>query len=270
MRNFLQSSVKDSEACMGTATNEGSAWSRELIGLRLSKRRKADLMAIAETLPDGATPVQAIEHAILVANAEIADHGLADEWSESRNAPRISQIADDVTRLENKITLISATVESSSRKIAESIQSLRRLITDAAGLSGDEDDPLGRSTSEALPLRDWLASETRTHGLTIAQSAALRAKWRSKTRVGSGLVSLDFECEFAAVDGVRPRVSLTARPASLARMDAIDSRSPLARSDERSEIWLWCEPASGGAWRVRVHAVKDGGGLGELLSEHRC
>ena len=255
---------------MGTATNERSAWGRELIGLRLSKRRKADLMAIAETLPDGTTPVQAIEHAISVAKAEIADHGLADEWSESRNAPRISQIADDVTRLENKITLISATVESSSRKIAESIQSLRRLITDAAGLSGDEDGPLGRSTSEALPLRDWLASETRAHGLAVAQSAVLRAKWQAKSRVAAGLVSLDFECRFAAVDGTRPRISVAAPPAPLARMDAIDSRSPLARADEHSEIWLWCEPADGGAWRVRVHAVKDSGELGELLGEHRC
>ncbi|MGF6642444.1 hypothetical protein P3T17_000563 [Paraburkholderia sp. GAS82] len=253
---------------MGTTTNTGSAWSREIVGLRLSKRRKADLMEIAETLPDGATPVDAIERAILAAKAEIADQGLADERRASRNASRIAQMADDVARLENKIALISADIESSSREILGRIQSLRQLISDAAGLPGDDDAPLGRSASDALPLRDWLASETRKRGLAIAQSVALWATWRAKIRVSPGLVSLDFECEISTVDGARPSNLVAASPAPLARLDVVDSRSPLARADELPGIWFWCEPNVGGAWRVRVFAAKQGGGLGELVGEH--
>ena len=57
------------------------SWERDAVFLRLTKRRKAKLLAIAKTMDESATPSDAIERAIDLASVggRITDEPLADQ-----------------------------------------------------------------------------------------------------------------------------------------------------------------------------------------------
>lgn len=103
---------------------EASGWSRQELTLRLSRRRLAKLKQIAAQLPAGATPTDAIDHAIECARFGSADYG-----------DLLVQIAESIDAVDAKSDISQARVELISaqlRALAASVEALRALISAVA------------------------------------------------------------------------------------------------------------------------------------------
>ena len=110
-----------SDARQGSTAN---GWSRQELTLRLSRRRLAKLKGIALGLPAGATPTDAIDHAIDCASATPSDQ-----------RENLEQIAVALDGLENKADISQANAERLSaqmRALAKSVDALRALISAVA------------------------------------------------------------------------------------------------------------------------------------------
>lgn len=110
-----------------SAARQGSTangWRRQELTLRLSRRRLAKLKAIASELPNGATPTEAIDHAIDCANGAPSDH-----------RENLEQIAAALDGLEARADISQAAaerVEARMLALAKSVDALRALISAVA------------------------------------------------------------------------------------------------------------------------------------------
>jgi hypothetical protein len=73
------------EKAMNLKTAE-NGWDRADVNVRLSKRRKDKLKAVAATMPDGATPLDAMDHALRVATSDVPLADRLDAFEDAMEA----------------------------------------------------------------------------------------------------------------------------------------------------------------------------------------
>ena len=260
---------------MAFAAFDGPEWKRSHIGVRLTQRRKARLIALARELPPEATPTDAIDRALDIAHAWMISRGREEEeaFGASDIAASLGRLdaglAAASALLDNKLTLVADRLAATLPLVEEAAAGARRLhrLADAAQANDDESEldlGDGESRAEPLSIGDWLNREARRADRQVQKSALIRAEWSAARKVSRELLSVDFSCRLLAIDG--ERVQNLASPISLARLDLVESRSALASVGATNPVCFLCEPRPAGAWLVRVHSVEAEGKIGAMIA----
>ncbi|NIF52603.1 hypothetical protein [Burkholderia sp. Ax-1724] len=259
---------------MAFAAFDGPEWKRSHVGVRLTQRRKARLIALARELPPEATPTDAIDRALDIAHAWLISRGREEEeaFGASDIAASLNRLdaglAAATALLDNKLTLVADRLAATRPLLEEAAAGARRLhrLADAAQANDESDLDVddGEDRAEPLSIGDWLSAEARRAGRQILKSALVRAEWSAARKVSRGRLSVDFSCRLLAIDG--EHVRNLASPISLARMDLVDSRSALASVSAINPVCFLCEPRPVEAWLVRVHSVQAEGKIGEMIA----
>jgi len=234
------------------------AWKREGFYLRLSKDRKAGLKKLAEGLANASSPAATVDWAIELALESLG----ALESSEAKERAtivgtdegKLSPLAAAIERLSVELELGSERQRSRIEDIAAGVERLADLISGALSESGPQD---------AATLEEWLGSEIAARSVLVRQVAIVRAKWVSTTRIGPCQSALAFDVELADADGE----PLTGSSSTLARVRfmPVGSGSELARSDLSEPIFLACQPAGRGSWRIAPFQKNPDGSIGRQI-----
>lgn len=226
-------------------------WERDQFAARLTAARRARLLRIAESLPEGATPVQAFDRAIELA--------LSARAADASHAERLDSLGERADRVERQAAESARELREAVAETLLGVRDIARLMSAVAAGAPDElvDGSPGEagSASRASPLRAWLDSEARGR-----DRLAATARWRSKSRLSDRMVAMDFEVEAAGAAARR----------ALVRVEPVDAASPLAGADAFPSLSLECRRAERGGWIVSARAAAPGRAAGQPLGEFRA
>lgn len=103
-------------------TNSAPGWSRSDLTIKLSKKRLAQMEKIAAVLPEGATPTDAIDHAL---SATLA-HGAIEDRLDALEETLVEWAAEhrsEVDRIEAAVAALSKGIEGLHALISAVAQS---------------------------------------------------------------------------------------------------------------------------------------------------
>jgi hypothetical protein len=208
---------------MGPISAEGKdpSWTRDQFNVRLTKRRRRQLAAVAAAMAPGASAVDAIDRALDLALSS----GSRDD-------------GERIDGIEEILRLLGGRTDAGLASVAGEVRRLRELISAVA----QETEHGG-----ALPLREWLESALVDRGMRAARSAIVRATWSSKSRRYDGLLSLEFATDLISVDGAA--VPPGGEPGHIF-LDGIGDGHVFAELDRHRQVLLRCSPAPGGGWTI--------------------
>lgn len=106
-----------------TQATGAAGWDRPELNVKLSKRRRDLMAAVAKRLPAGATPTEVIDHALAEAAAAKDAAGL-DE--------RLLDLGDAIELATMEQRLATASIEASVKELARGLEALRALIAEVA------------------------------------------------------------------------------------------------------------------------------------------
>ncbi|MDP9154665.1 MAG: hypothetical protein M3O74_10485 [Pseudomonadota bacterium] len=228
---------------------------------------------VAAQMSPGATPADALDRALDLATMPI--------FAPRPDAGEDVEPVDDVSaiaRLEAKLLAAVALSQEKTALISERMEQrldavgLRVKRIDSrmsAALGSDFDD---RATPDfyisGVPaIGEWLRGQQHATGVTVKESALVRATWQAKTRVADGILALDFHCQLVAIEGVR--LSQPTAP-TLARVQISDSHSDLSKVDSVGEIVFVCDALSGGGWNIVVYPISPNGKTSASIGAFKC
>lgn len=226
----------------------GQGWDKNQVAFRLGKQRLVDLMAIASSLPDGATPTDAISRAIELARiSQVYDCADAVEAAQSVDltlATGLGEIKEAQERQGEAIWRLESALGQ--------IQSLL-IAAAAAGRNDGEEEEGDAAPAAPIPFASWLSAAIKDAGLLAMRSAIATGCLHSISLVSDRLARLDFQVELAAVDGKK----LAGLATATARLDLVDLDSPLLRTPWGEPLYFVAQPLSGG-WNLHVQRNGDG------------
>ena len=246
---------------MSSENNKTSkSWERPQITFWLNAQRRGDLKAIATSLPECATPSDALARAIDLARAYQASEGM--------NA--IERVDELDSALDIKLDGVRDCIDLQSQKIQrleQSLRSIHQLISAVSEGSEQDNGSLSDGGSDtATDFKTWLDSSVAMNGGRPERSAIAVAAWRQSTWVTEKLVSLDFMVHVATIDS--KAVGRNANEPHLARLGLVDSASALGQTHSNNPIFFVCQPVENG-WVLHAHAANSDGRAGELIGKIR-
>ncbi len=165
------------------------AWSKPVVSIRLSARRKAQLARLAAGLPAGSPPSAAIDAAI--------ERALASPVTlPGPVADRLEELEAAFEAAARDIKAHARIGDSDAADAARSSKAILALISAAGGA----EDPVGldRGPESIVP---WLDRQMRELRVIAKESAIARAHWIGAWRMGEGKARVEFEASLAAIDG---------------------------------------------------------------------
>lgn len=236
-----------------------AGWDREQFSVRLTDARRERLRLISAALPEGSTPIEAVDLAVEIA---LSKAGPARDAGVDL-ASRLDDLEEMFARHAREREAEAAgqrSVAAETLREARSISALMAAVATMPDMEGSDDgggaDAADRAASNADPapwLRTWLDARAGS-----AASIACTARWRSKSRLGERLVAMEFDAEVQGQPGSR----------SVVRIEPLDAASPLALADQAGLVSLVCRRIQGGGWEIgarRVNADRSAGSeLGRL------
>lgn len=238
------------------SNNPTGTWQRDGFFIRMSKRRKANLMDIANLLGPMATPSDAIDYAL----------SLAKERS-SRSASSIEErLLDlfeqvDVINMERRVDLdrqnmdiekLTSTINGQAELLAMFHDDLRRLLCDA------------QQATQAIPsLSEWLSREVGDLGLDIQHPLHLSARWQTTRRLSDRMASMEFTVETQI-----HREHRATCQAKIVRLPVVDMDSDLQHADKCQPFWFSCAKQPVG-WSIEIMRQEPTGAIGEPIQKLR-
>ena len=156
------------------ANGTGAAWERQQISFWLTPQRRRDLLTLAQGLPAGATPSDAIASAITAARSHL-----------QAGRPDSADFADAIdSAVANGLSETRKAVASHGQAIAEMEKGLRSIHALLAALAGEEGlreaDGMDALDAPALPattqtFRQWLEASLARAGGRPKRSAVAKA-----------------------------------------------------------------------------------------------
>ncbi len=242
-------------------------WATDQISFWVTQRRLGQLKKIAEGLPPGASPIQAIDRALDLATTPIfiPAEGAPVATGTPPNNDNLSQIEARFSaiseRMERNFAAGLAEVVSTVDRLSARVASLQSIMGDAADddfsdISGDEmHDP----TRE---IGDWLRVRLAALGLSETKLAVVRIAFHSESRQGDGETAFDFDAKIGAVDhGDVVDFLGTSR----LRIGRIAATSPLFKLRLARSACLAARRISPTRWRVEAHLADEQGKLQPAL-----
>lgn len=243
------------------ASKLGPGWQRDQVSFWLTAQRRHDLVAIANQLPSGCTPSDALARAIDLARIHLASGSLDP-----------AELMDAVdTSLARGLSETRDSIDTQTLAIADLSQGMKSIHRLLSALADGED--LGPALSGAglnkPPLfRDWLDNESAKAGGRPTRSAVATGCWHSVERVSERLVAVDFEATLVALDGKRLETTEPSEP-SIARFDLLDPSHPFATADWTSKLFFVCQPMANG-WMVHLHQAASDGSAGKAIGRSQA
>ena len=236
----------------------GAGWQRDQVSFWLTTQRRHDLMAIANQLPAGCTPSDAIARAIDLARIHLASGSLDP-----------AELMDAVdTALARGLSETRDSIDTQTLAIADLSQGMKSIHRLLSALADGEDvgPALAGGAPRKPPLfRDWLDNEAAKAGGRPTRSAVASGCWHSVERISDRMVAVDFEATLVALDGKRLETTEPAEP-SIVRFDLLDSSHPFATADWTSKLFFVCQPMTNG-WMVHLHQAAADGSAGKAISK---
>ncbi len=219
----------------------GPAWGKRGVYVRLSKRRKARLWAIARELGETDSPHKALSE--FIERGEVAD---ADELG--LEAPR----SPGACGQDERLARIEAALEELRDRVCGAVEAL------AASLAALSTQAPARAERE---LGQWISDVAAERGQTIRRAAIVRVRALALRADADGALVATLAAELVAIDG-QPLSSPV--PTTEATMRGLAATSALARPSGQPLATVWA-PTGRGRWRVSAHAIgADGSGGREL------
>ena len=136
--------------------------------------------------------------------------------------------------------------------ISDSMRGLHRLLSEALGDGGaDEKTP----ASVPAGFQAWLEGAIERAGEQVKRVAIVRSSWQRLVDVGPRFASLEAMCELVAFDG---KLVPADAPPQLARVELLDSNSPIGAATFPQPLFLVCQVLASG-WAIHAHkATPDG------------
>lgn len=231
---------------------DSSGWNRECANVRLSKRRKENLMSISKELSSGSTPTDAIDYCIAIATADRrVALGIED---------RFSQLTDMIESLSDMCCNGFGDQGSALRSLASDLGQVRELISGAASMPGGD----GGFDEEAMLISQWLDVEAKAFG---AASILVKAKWQSSARESGNQAGMVLLVERMAVAHYKG----PARPSlpAMVKLDGIDAENPLIRTVSMREFYLACQRTAQSSWALSAHLINPDKTIGTALATIR-
>ena len=230
------------------------AWSKPVVSIRLSARRKAQLARLAADLPAGSPPSAAIDAAIerALASPSTLPEPMADRLEELEQA--FEAAARD----------IKAHAQRRDSDAAEAARSSKAILALISAAGRDEDEPTAFAAPPE-PIGPWLDRQLRELRVVAKESAIARAQWVGSRREGAGDAHVEFEASLAAIDG-RSLVVNASFPGTVETMPIkIDSDLFRAIATHAAQPMFVALQRSGLAWRATLFASDAGGALAAKL-----
>lgn len=231
------------------SNNPMDAWQRDGFFIRMSKRRKANLLEIAANLGPMATPSDAIDHALSLAKERSSRSASSIE---ARLEDLVEQV--DAVNMERRLDLDqqNSAIERQAERMAIVQDDLRQL----------------RAASEqciaAVPsLSEWLSREVNALGLDAQQPVHVAARWQCTRRLTDCMASMEFAVDMQIHD---PRRAMSR--ANTIRLPVVDMDSDLHLADKRQPFWFACAKLPNG-WSIEVMRQEPTGAIGEPIQELR-
>ena len=242
-----------SAVAMAAGATDG-AWSKSVVSIRLSARRKAQLARLAASLPVGSPPSAAIDAAIerALASPNALPEPLAD---------RLEELEDAFEAAARDIKAHARSRDSDAAEAARSSKAILALISVAGG--AEDDAPARAPQPESIG--PWLDRELRELRVVAKESAIARAQWIGARRTGDWHAHVEFEASLAAIDG-RSLVADTSRPGPIETGPiAIDGDLFRAIAMHAAQPMFVALQRSGLTWRATLFASDSGGALAAKL-----
>ena len=224
-------------------------------------------MALAQGLPTGATPSDAIASAIAVARSQMH----ADPSSPADLADAID------AAIGGAMAKTQSAVQAQGRAIDEMGKGLRSIHSLLAALAGEEGlqdaDGIGSLAGHGhpaapQPFRQWLEASLALAGGRPQRSAVARASWHAASRVSDRLVAVDFSASLAAIDG-KPVAPAIANHAATVRFDLLESTHPFTTAEWGAQLYFVCQPVVNG-WVIHAHRAGPDGTAGAALGQAKA
>lgn len=241
---------------MSKTTSAANGWSRANVNVRLSARRRADLLSLsggAEAL----APTEAIDLAIRLAKQALRD--------EARNRVDAGLGHDALRNLSGQLLSLAGAANQNtldSRELLEAIadqtRELRDVIIAAASERERGDDtetnPNEESRLPMISLRAWLDQET----LGMPRPTLLaRVSWVASKLIAPGCVRVELSAKRQAPTGSQSANGFGV-PTTVALDLPRNAESPV-RWDQPGAYYLQCQRETNGPWRLGLRlAMADG------------
>ncbi len=241
---------------ISAAQRADDGWSKPVVSIRLSARRKAQLVRLAAGLPAGSPPSAAIDAAIERALASPAT-------LPSPLADRLEELEDAFEAAARDIKTHARSRDSDAADAARSSKAILALISAAGGADETADDLAGGPEA----LGSWLDRQLGELRVAAKESAIARAQWIGSRRSGEGQAFIEFEASLAAIDG-RSLVANAAQPRSV-QTGPIDIDGDLfkAIAMHAAQPLFVALQRSGRAWRATLFASDASGALAAKLGQ---
>ena len=238
------------------SNNPMDAWQRDGFFIRMSKRRKANLLEIAANLGPMATPSDAIDHAL----------SLAKERS-SRSASSIE------ARLEDLVEQVDAVNMERRLDLDQQNSAIEKLIsaidgqTERLAIVQDDLRQLHAASEQCIApvpsLSEWLSREVDALGLDAKQPVHVAARWQCTHRLSDRMASMEF-----AVDMQIHNSHRAMSRANTIRLPVVDMDSNLHLADKCQPFWFSCAKQLCG-WSIEIMRQEPSGAIGEPIQELR-
>ena len=233
----------------------------------ITPRRRQDLLALAQGLPTGATPSDAIASAIAIARSQMrADPSGPADLADAIDAAIGGAMAET-----------QRAVQAQGHAIDEMGKGLRSIHALLAALAGEEGlqetaviGALAEHDHPAAPqaFGQWLEAILKSAGGRPQRSAVARASWHAVSRVSDRLVAVDFSASLAAIDG-RPIAPDLAASSTTVRFDLMEASHPFAIADWGAALYFVSQPVGNG-WVVHAHRAGPDGTAGAAIGQAKA
>lgn len=231
-------------------SNDGDhGWDRPAVTFRLTKRRAADLRAIAKDSTAPLSPTAALDHAIGLALSSCGATGLDDNAG-------IDSLADEIRAMAELSRRHAEAHQASLAENAAHLKDLRDVMRAAA--SGDQ-EKRGEMGGGAIGILEWLESES---GPLPEPSFLATARWQFKARLDDARFAIDLLVERVAAAGLSGTAS-RGLP-TIVRLSNLEWDSPFFRIDSMRVAYVMCQ-RHGSGWMLSLHPMLDDGAPGESL-----
>lgn len=237
------------------SNNPMDAWQRDGFFIRMSKRRKANLMEIAAMLGPMATPSDAIDHALSLAKERSSR---SSSSIEARLQDLFEQVDElnmerrlDLDQQNSAIDKLISTVDQQAERIATIQNDLRQLHAS------------NPCTAPIPSLSEWLSREVDDLGLDARQPVIVAARWQCTHRLSDRMASMEFSVETQA-----HRARHAKCQTSTIRLPVVDLDSSIQVADKCQAFWFSCAKQPSG-WSIEILRKEPTGAIGELIQELR-
>lgn len=232
----------------------GKEWKVRQVAFRLTDQRVLDLMAIAATLPAGATPTETLVRAIELARSYMR----ADETAAVDAVTALETNVDaQLTDLRHVLGFQGKAISSTQSTLAE----IRDLLVAAAsatrsesGMDDFDDGDISPRPRRAPPsFGAWLSSSISEAGMKATRSAIATGRLHAIKLVADRMARMTFQVELSAVDGQR----LPTPAQGLSVIDPVEVGSPIMKATWGDSLYFVAQPVGSG-WKLHIHRSGEG------------